>query len=248
MFFVGWVAFIATLAVALVATASLLPHGADGVAVVPPGYAWCLLGLPLIGALVALLVVRRFACPRVIVGSDGVRIVGSPRQVFIAYSDVEKMEHLPGTVRLHRKKGKAHDLGTLPDDDTVAVALARAIADAFRGYRGARPSIAALGRQGRSFSQWNEAIVRVAGGAGTFREPSFDREDLQAILGDGAAPPDQRIGAALALRALGPDQAAPRIRVAVSATANERLRVALDAIVNEEASEESLVLRACEER
>ncbi len=243
-FFVGSFVFIPSLAAAMALLASLAPHRGDGTAIVPP---WMLLCLPLFAGLIACVVVRRIAWPRAIVGSDGIRIVGVLRQTFVSYDDVKDVEELPNAVRLHRTQRDAVDLLTAPRPDPRGAALARSISNGLRASRRSARGIDALGRQGRSFSQWKEEVIRIARSAGTFREPSFDREELLALLESGGAPADQRIGAAFALRALERDDAAPRIRVAVSATANERLRAALDAIVSDDDREEALVVQACDE-
>jgi hypothetical protein len=59
-------------------------------------------------------------------------------------------------------------------------------------------------------------------------EGGVEDEDLEAVIADGAAPPERRIAAGIALSAGAPDRARARIRVATNARADEHLRVALD--------------------
>lgn len=115
--------------------------------------------------------------------------------------------------------------------------LAR-IVEARRLFRegGAGVDAAALvGRQGRSRADWLEALARVAGGEGGYREAAVRLEDLVALVEDPRAPADARAGAALVLHTKGDDEARARVRVAAEATASPKLRVALDAAGKDDA-------------
>lgn len=66
------------------------------------------------------------------------------------------------------------------------------------------------------------------------------RRVTESVLEDPTSRAEDRVGAALALRATGADGAAERIRVAASTTANPRLRVALDATAEDALDDEML--------
>ncbi len=67
----------------------------------------------------------------------------------------------------------------------------------------------------------------------SFRAQALAPEDAGEVLGDPTATTEQRIGAAVALRALGDEASTDGIRVAASGTAEPRLRVALEKIAED---------------
>lgn len=99
----------------------------------------------------------------------------------------------------------------------------------FREGGAALDAAALVGRQGRSRADWLQALARVAGGEGGYREAAVRLENLVALVEDPRAPADARAGAAAVLHAKGDDEARARVRVAAEATASPKLRVALDA-------------------
>lgn len=85
-----------------------------------------------------------------------------------------------------------------------------------------------LERAGRSLAAWRAGVERAALTAGDFRNVGLTSDQIEGVLADPAAPADQRLGAALALRAQG--SSLERVRIAAVATAAPRLRVALERI------------------
>jgi hypothetical protein len=109
-------------------------------------------------------------------------------------------------------------------------ALARRIEDAAAACaRGHARRLDVLARGGRSVGAWSKDLARLATSAPGFRDQALGRDDFERVLSDAAAPADQRIAAAIALRAVDPEVAPTCIRVAVEASADEHLRAALEA-------------------
>lgn len=79
---------------------------------------------------------------------------------------------------------------------------------------------------------WRDDLVALVGSAGAYRAPPLSAADLEAVLEAENASAEHRLGAALALRALATDDAAPRrrIRIAAERTASPAIRAALDEV------------------
>ena len=81
-----------------------------------------------------------------------------------------------------------------------------------------------LSREGRSDEEWREALRALVAHQGEYRRATVPRERVKEILEDPAAPPEQRLGAAVALVEAA-DREAHRILVRVSdGVANPELR------------------------
>lgn len=181
------------------------------------------------------LVVLRFGFPRVVVGTDGVRVLGVWRARFVPYDAVADVRLREGTagggarwIELTLHEGGSLTLPTVAAPFDRLQALVRRIEQAASLHAaGPRRSFEALSRAGRSAETWREEIHRLALAPGGFRAQALDRDDFERVLDDAAAPPDHRIGAALALVAMDPEAAPARIRVAAQASADDALREAL---------------------
>jgi len=183
-------------------------------------------------------VLRRFGWPKVYVGIDGVRVAGGLRARFVPYVDIGPVHEMSGELQVALRDGTLLHLQTVGQSHDEIAALARRIEQGRAAcLTGATNDLGALGRDGRSIHQWNVDVRRTAIASGGFREQALGREDYERLLLDARAPTDQRIGAALALRAVDPDAPA-RIRVAATASANEKLRVALEACARADEGEE----------
>ncbi len=84
-----------------------------------------------------------------------------------------------------------------------------------------------LDRAGRSIVAWRDAIVRLAKDQGGYREARFEPEDLTRVAEDASASPERRAAAAIAVRAIGDETLAWRVRIASDACADSELRRAL---------------------
>jgi hypothetical protein len=105
---------------------------------------------------------------------------------------------------------------------------------------GAPPArLAPFARGGLPFAEWRTRLGQGVRG-GSYRGSPITEDDAREALRSGAASPDERIGAALALRVAGepPEQ----LRVAAASIVDRRLRVAIEAVAADDdaAVEEAL--------
>jgi len=206
-------------------------------------------------ALSTALVVLRFGFPRVIVGTDGVRILGRLIPRFIPHENIAGVELVPPvyqhgkpSIRLLRRRGSPIELPTIAAPRDRVEGLARRIDEAVRAHAaGGARGLDALARSGRSAAEWKGDVRRMALAPPTFRNQALGIDDYERVLTDAAAAPDQRIGAALAVRAIDPGEGPTRIRVAADASADEALRAALNAAAEGEI-DDALLERAASRR
>ncbi|UJR81900.1 Hypothetical protein I5071_39650 [Sandaracinus amylolyticus] len=141
------------------------------------------------------------------------------------------------TLRFGDLESRADALALVPSDvpGDVRRAIERRI-DAALAMLAARHDEAAfsalLALGGRSFDAWHASLASIRDGRATLRAATITPARLATRLGDPAAPPDQRVGAALALLALDRDEALRRVRTAAETTAAPALRVALEAVLD----------------
>jgi hypothetical protein len=213
------------------------------------------LGALALTALSTALVVRRFGFPRVIVGTDGIRVVGRLLPRFLPYENIKGVELVPPgyphgkpSIRVLRRKGGPIELPTIAAPRDRVEGLARRIDEAVRAHAaGGARGLDALARGGRSAAEWKDDVRRLALAPPTFRDQAHGVDDYERVLGDAAAAPDQRVGAALALRAIDPEEGPARIRVAAGASADEALRDLLEAAAEGEI-DDALLARAASRR
>lgn len=206
--------------------------------------------LPL-AVILTVLAVMRLGFPRVVVGADGIRVLGVLRTRFIPHEDVARVEVFeppsvlggdePPHVRMHRRGGPHLDLPMIAMPREIMEALALRIEEAAAAHRrGGARRLDALGRGERSIDAWRRDIERLAAAAHGFRGQALGRDDFDEVLLDPSAPADQRIGAALALRALDPEVGPARIRIAAGSSADESLRAAFEAAAEGELDEPAI--------
>jgi len=108
-------------------------------------------------------------------------------------------------------------------------ALLQAIDERQLPTRAAGDRHALYAREGMPLTEWRGQLARVM--AGSYREGASTIEEAAAVLRSVQATKDQRVGAALALRAAG--EPAERIRVAAEAAADPALHDALVAVADD---------------
>jgi hypothetical protein len=167
--------------------------------------------------------------PTLVIGDDGIAYSAGITKRFVPRSAVTSVEqpHTSAPLVVHTIAGGPIVVNASvldPPRRTAAAQLAyeRLVATP----RGAEPP-AAFGREGRSVSAWR-AHLRGLFDAGGYRTAGTSVDDAAAVLKNAAATPEQRIGAALALRVAG--EPPEKIRVAAESAADERVRVALEAV------------------
>lgn len=168
------------------------------------------------------------------IGADGIawREGGQPR--FVAHRDVRdaqlgaSAQLVGGTALVLTTEGGEVriPLGPIEPAD-VHAALAHVLAA--RGE--ARAAASALGRGGRDFAKWQDALRDAM--ASDYRKPGVPKVRVLEILEDPHAPADQRLGAALALAATDPDRARALAQQAARAAADPELSEALEAFAED---------------
>jgi hypothetical protein len=191
----------------------------------------------LLSVALSLLVIWVLGRRRVVVGADGLLVHNGLRERFISFSEVERVDDL--TVWLRSGKRISVSISGNPADRGAVV---QRLKDAFERYvqRGAEVD-ARLARNGRDIGQWFTELKHQALAGSSFRTANLPQEQLERVLSSAASGIEQRIGAAVALSALGPEQV-ERVRIAAQGSVNERFRVALEAAA--EGREEEAVYEA----
>lgn len=183
---------------------------------------------------------RVMAAPEVTVGDDGVAVTSLLGRSFVPLRDVEAVSVSDlAPVLVTRRGGGRVGIGGLLLDRARKVAIARAIEERIGPAAASPERHAHYGRGDRPVAAWRDHLSRAASEAG-YRATAATADEAMAVLRSAHATPDQRVGAALALRAAG---APPeRIRVAAAAAADERVRVALHAVADAESPEDDATI------
>lgn len=174
---------------------------------------------------------------RVTVGLDGI-LVAWPllgRRRFVAYGKITRVTATDTRIRLKLTDGGRYDIetgtGAKGEVSEGHRALLERIDDARAAYAASEraESVALLARGGRTTEAWVRELRALASGGAAYRAASLLPETLVRIATDPAETEELRIGAALALRATGDDEARTKVRVAAEASASPRVRLALTA-------------------
>ncbi|MFO0606750.1 MAG: hypothetical protein U0324_26490 [Polyangiales bacterium] len=170
------------------------------------------------------------------VGAEGVTVRVLFLRSFIPYDaltrvHVEGSADAPRLVIESRGRGDRRLHAAPPFEDAPGRAVA-AIEARVRTWRArAVAGRVALARGGRSVAAWRERLLGELGGGAVFRDASLGRDALLGVVESPAAPPSQRLGAALALAGAG-DEVRTHVRVAADACADDALRDALRATLD----------------
>jgi hypothetical protein len=163
-------------------------------------------------------------------GTDGIRWGKWPFRKFLAYREIASIKIDRGRdtafskhmLVLESKDGEEHRV-RLRGFQSGAAGI---VEERLRGVleRSADVLMPQLARDERSDEEWKLALRRLIEHQGDYRRAAVPRERVREILQDPAAPPEQRLGAAVAL-VEAEDKEAHRILVSVSeATADPELR------------------------
>lgn len=180
----------------------------------------------------------------VIVGDDGFLVRRRKTVRFIRWSEVTRV--------VSDVLGKPRSL-VLRGDREVAIDPTDADYDRWRavmdllGARGAEASRAAataapFERGTRDLATWRKHLQRELDGGGSYRAAGITLEEAEAALRSPVATPEQRIGAAIALRVAGEPPA--RVRVAAEAVADATLREALLGVADDDDGRAERAFRA----
>ena len=168
-----------------------------------------------------------------IVGADGITVRRLFRRRFVPHGEIETVVQTRLGVRVYTR-GEPLDLPMrtfVSDRSQSSAALVTRIeearAESHRSFDVA--ALELLDRRGRRVSAWRDALARIAHHSGDYRSSVLESADLAHVIEDVSAPPERRIGAAIALASLpGDPELKQRVRVAAQASASTPMRIALE--------------------
>jgi hypothetical protein len=168
--------------------------------------------------------------PEVTVGDDGVLVKGRSGQSFVPLSDIAAVA-MPSDTKLviQRKSGRDTVVGGVILNADRCAAIARVIEDRRGASSETADRRAHYERAGRALPAWRDHLAR-AMSESSYRENAATVDEAASVLRSAEATPEQRVGAALALRIAGEPH--ERIRVASDAAADDRMRKALEAVAD----------------
>ncbi len=175
------------------------------------------------------------APPVITIGTDGLATQRPFARRFVSYADIAEVAVNAQGVSLHYRDGR-HEMLASRGSVEAPAAFERRIRDAMRasstGGTDAQ-ALDALDRQGRAFSAWRSALASWAGTVSSFRSAPVTPEVLLDVLRDASAAATRRVGAALALMALG-DGHREQLRAVAATAAEPHVRVALERVIEGE--------------
>ncbi|NUQ72499.1 MAG: PH domain-containing protein [Polyangiaceae bacterium] len=199
--------------------------------------------LPGVFPLVLLFAIRSARPLEVVVGTDGIVLKRGFTRRFIPYSALAGVK-IDDEARLVLKMRSEKEIIIHKGDEAARRALDARIRHAMQaGGDSAAEGRAELDRlepRGLSLQAWRETLKGLVVRPGDYRRAGIPEEMLLAVVEDPDAPPERRIGAALALKASGREDAAPKIRIAAEACANEHVRVALERAAEDDLDDETI--------
>jgi hypothetical protein len=169
--------------------------------------------------------------PTLTIGDDGVAYSAGLKRTFVPRAALASVEqpHPSAPLVLHTAGGAPVVVNASVLDPARRVAAGRVVYERLVAAPRGAEAPAAFERAGRSVTAWRMHL-RGLFEAGGYREAGTSVDDAAAVLRSASATPEQRVGAALALRVAG--EPCERIRVAAEGAADERVRVALAAVAD----------------
>jgi hypothetical protein len=218
----------------LVFVAEAWRHGSNGFDV-------AFLAYPIVTLLLYETVKRIGRSAVITVGDDGI-VVRGVRRRFIGRRDIAFATGASGgTLSIEEHSGKRTVVsGALLDERRLAAVTrlieeragaGAATADRFHHYE----------RAGREVAAWRAHLARAMNDT-SYRQNAATVDEAASVLRSAEATPEQRVGAALALRVAG--QPPARIRVAAVSAADDRMREALEAVADADADDDLVIEKA----
>jgi len=212
--------------------------------------------LPLLGltAAVTVLMLRPVDSLEVLVGADGVTVRGEVDDRFVRYADLAGVADGPREVTLRLRDGRAIGLSGPALGAWQRRALVARLRDALTAHRptmATERTRAMLARGEVPFEAWRDGLREGLRREAVYRHRALERDDLVSVVGDPAAPPEQRVAAALALTASDDAEGMrTKVRVAAEATASDALRRAFERVLDDALDERAWqrLARASERR
>lgn len=166
------------------------------------------------------------------IGADGIYAGRGWRRTFVPIYGVHSVEVPPSNaetvaLRLHSGEVRMYRMETRGD----ALSVVHRIREVLTLHREGLPDALqrALSAQGPVTAEaWRDVFVDAVRG-GTYRDVSLSLDDLTRVLSAPMVTPAQRLGAAMAMRALDGSAPVTRVRVAVELVADPEMQRALEA-------------------
>lgn len=173
---------------------------------------------------------RVFAAPILTLGHDGIRLERRSTKTFIPRDQIRRLwmpgRNLPPVIEL--ANGKGIGLGAVLLDDARVRAAIDLSAAQFDDHPPPERA-AAFERSGRDARTWR-ADVRAKLDPG-YRASAVSVDDANAVLASPHSTVEQKLGAAMTLRAAG--EPPERVRIAAEGAADPRVRIAFEAIADD---------------
>jgi hypothetical protein len=174
------------------------------------------------------------------IGTDGVSLQRLGRRRFIPRAELVSVGVSAGTLVLARRGRDPIAVQTSGADE--AVTLERRVREALAAHPAAAPAeaLTALDRSGRPVDEWRHAVQALLGAGAGYRRAAIEADALLGVVEDGAARPERRVAAAVALAAQADAGARRRVRVAAEACVSAKLRIAITQAADGEIDEDAL--------
>jgi hypothetical protein len=175
---------------------------------------------------------RLFRAPEITVGDDGVLLTHRFGSELVPRSEIALVMTAAGSsVIIERKNGQRTAARGILLDEARCQAVVRAVEERAAPSGAGADRFTHYERKGRALREWREHLARSMNEA-SYRANAATVDEAALVLRSAQASPEQRVGAALALRIAG--QPKERIRVAVEAAVDAPTREALEAVADTE--------------
>jgi hypothetical protein len=172
---------------------------------------------------------RLFRAPELTVGDDGLLLKTRWSERFVARRDLALAGAAGAGLVVETRQGGRFALDGLLLDDGRRAAIVRVLEDRAGVATASADRFSHYERAGRPLAEWRAHLGRAMHEA-SYRANAATVDEAAAVLRSPEASPEQRVGAALALRVAGHPTA--RIRVAVEGAVDAATREALEAVVD----------------
>jgi hypothetical protein len=174
------------------------------------------------------------------IGTDGVSVQRFGRRRFIPRAQIEGVGVSRGTLVFERRDGRLLTVQTAGPEE--ALTLQRRVEEALAAHESQAPAeaLAALDRSGRPVDEWRRAVEALIREGTGYRRAGIEADDLLLVVEDGAARPERRVAAAVALASRGDPAARRRVRVAAEACVSPKLRIAIAQAAEGDIDEDAL--------